>query len=335
MPNVLFAQRCVRSCPYCFAGKHMAEPAAGEFISWESLNYLADFLESSGEKKFSILGGEPTLHPEFNAMLVYLLERGFDLNVFTSGIMDNDKLEEAFVFFRDLPPHRLSFVCNLNNPEQTPAPFAEQESVKRFLRHFGSRVMPGFNIYRPDFDLDFLFRTINEFGLRRSLRLGVAHPIPGMKNKHIPLAGMDQIVERLCSFRDRFDRFRVKPVLDCGFPLCRFSDEQLGWLLRATGGHTRFVCAPVIDIGTDLSVWPCFPLSSYHRKSVYDFNSLQEIHKYYQDYHKLVHQEAGGIYEACDECTHREDGFCNGGCIAHLLSRFQDEPPVRLKEILA
>jgi len=37
--------------------------AEGDFLSWEHLIYLADLFQSSGESRFHILGGEPTLHP--------------------------------------------------------------------------------------------------------------------------------------------------------------------------------------------------------------------------------------------------------------------------------
>lgn len=333
MANVLFTQRCVRSCPYCFAEKHMSESSPKDVLTWENLIYLADFLEASGERRFSILGGEPTLHPDFTDMVAYLLERKFEVKVFTSGIMADRVLEESAMVFSAAHPEQLSFICNLNDPQKTPTPLAEVESAKRFLRVFGDRVVPGFNIYRTDFELDFLFRSINEYGLKRTIRIGLTHPIPGKKNRFISLADMDTIIARLFTYAPLFERLRIKPGLDCGFPLCRFSDEQLAWLYRHTGGKYDFGCGPVIDIGPDLSVWSCFPLSSFQKKSVFDFNSLQEIHEFYQRFHAIVRTEAGGIFEECDACVMREDQHCRGGCVAHSLSRFQDEAPVRFREV--
>jgi radical SAM protein with 4Fe4S-binding SPASM domain len=333
MPNILFTQSCVRSCPYCFAKKHMSESSPEDIISWEDLIYLADFLISAGERHFPILGGEPTLHPDFCSMVLYLLERGFSVNVFTSGIMADRKLDEAFDAFKSVPRDRLSFTCNLNDPSTPNTPVAETESVKRFLRAFGERVTPGFNIYRKDFDLDFLFRYINEFGLHRHIRMGVAHPIPGKKNRFIRPDEMDEIIQRLFSFKPMFERLRIKPGLDCGFPLCRFSEEQLGWLYRNAGGKYDFGCNPVIDIGPDLSVWACFPLSSYQKKSVYEFNSLRELHDFYSKLHNAVRTEVAGVYPECDGCNFREEYLCKGGCLAHNLSRFLEEKRVRLGEV--
>lgn len=332
MPNVLLTQRCVRSCPYCFADKHMSG-APDEHLSWENLIYLADFLKAGGERRFAILGGEPALHPSFASMVAYVLERGFDVTVFTSGIWADRTLEEASELLLPVPHEKLSFVCNLNDPAQTPTSLAETESVKRFLRAFGDRTVPGFNIYRPDFELEFLFCAINEFGLKRHIRLGLAHPIPGKQNRCIALAELDQVIARLFSYAPQFERLRVKPGLDCGFPMCRFSEEQLGWLYRHTGGKSEFGCGPVVDIGPDMSVWSCFPLSGFRQRSLFEFNTLKEIHDHYEHLHQSIRTEVGGIFEECDSCLHREDGICRGGCVSHSVARFQQEHRLRMKEV--
>ncbi len=311
----------------------MSNSAPSDIISWENLIYLADFFTLSGHKRFQILGGEPTLHPDFNDMIAYLLERGFGINVFTNGIMRDEKLAEAATIFVDVPPEKLSFTCNLNEPKSTPQSLSETESIRRFLGAFGERITPGFNIYKPDFDLKFIFQYINEFGLNRTIRMGLAHPIAGKNNKFIALTDIEKIINRLFTFIPIMERLRIKPGLDCGFPLCKFDDDQLGWLYRNTGGHYDFGCAPVIDIGPDMTVWPCFPLSDFHKKSIFDFNSIDEIFRYYDDIHKKVRIETGGIFEECDSCKFREENICKGGCLAHNLNHFLNEHPVRMKEM--
>jgi len=333
LPNILLTQRCVRSCPYCFAKKHMSESSPDDILSWENLVYLADLLEASNERQFRILGGEPTLHPDFNHMVLYLLERNFNVIVFTSGIMVERTLLEAHYLFKDLPFERLAFICNINDPQKSNSPLAEVESVKRFLKLFENRVIPSFNIYRTDFELEFLFHYMNEFGLQRSIRLGMAHPILGKRNIFIRLNDVEAVIKRLFTYTPLFERLRVKIGLDCGFPLCRFSDEQLAWLYRFTGGESNFGCAPAIDIGPDMTVWPCFPLSSFQKRSIFGFNCLKEIQDYYVDIFNKVKVEAAGIFQQCDDCVFRQDNICRGGCLAHNLARFQNEAPVRMKEV--
>ena len=333
MPNILLTQRCVRKCPYCFADKHMAESSPDEMMSWENLIYLADLMMNSGEQHFPLLGGEPTLHPEFNGFVAYLLERGFNINVFTSGILKDSTLEEAAGMFLNVPKERLYFTMNINNPDQTKTPEAEIESARRFMKIFGERIGPGFNIYRTDYELDFLFQLINEFNLNRTIRIGLTHPIVGQKNSFIGIDDIDTIIERLFSYIPQFERYRIRPGLDCGFPMCKFTDDQLAWLYKFTGAHYRFGCGPVVDIGPDMMVWPCFPLSSFRKRSIFEFNSIKEVVDYYFDIHGKIKVESGGIYLECDNCMHREEGFCRGGCVAHNLNHFDKEPKLRFPEV--
>ncbi len=331
MPNILLTQKCVRSCPYCFAKKHMADSPPEDVLSWENLIYIADLMEVSGDKGVSLLGGEPFLHPLAIDFTLYLLERNFHVNIFTSGIMSDKTFREAEKALSKIHPDRLSFVCNLNAPGDTPP--SELKRTKRFLESFGHMTGLGFNIYKCDFDMEFLFKAINEFGLKRHIRIGLAHPIPGEKNIHIKMDDMPKVAERFISYAPLFERFRIDPGFDCGVPMCIFSDDQLGRLFKINKGNLKFGCGPALDIGPDMTVWACFPMSRYQKKSIFDFNSTQDIFKFYQDLHGKARIEAGGVFEKCDTCRYREDGVCAGGCLAHNLSRFMNEAPIRFQEV--
>jgi len=329
--NLLLTERCVRACPYCFAKEQMADTNPSDMLPWENLLYVADFFQLSDEKHISLLGGEPTLHPHFVDFVLYLLRRRFHVTVFTSGIVRDAMLDEMQESLAGVNPEQFSMVCNLNEPALTTP--KQTVRLRKFLSVLGHLVSPGFNIYKPDFDLEFLFELINQFGLRRSLRLGLAHPIPQQPNEHLRLDDLAAMAERLLSYVPLFREYKVAPGLDCGFPLCIFSDQQLGLLYRVNKNGLTFGCGPAIDIGPDLSVWPCFPLSRFHRRSLYEFNHLREIGQYYQEIHRKVRIEEGGIFRKCDDCPERETGMCIGGCVSHGLSKFAQEPRVRLDEV--
>jgi len=90
-------------------------------------------------------------------------------------------------------------------------------------------------LYRPDFELDFIFDLARRYGLKKRLRLGIAHPIPGAPNESIRVEDIGRVIERLYAYKDAFDKLGLRPSFDCGFPLCRITDEQLGWLTRLSG----------------------------------------------------------------------------------------------------
>ncbi|MHB0996928.1 MAG: radical SAM protein [Elusimicrobiales bacterium] len=329
MPNILLTQKCVRSCPYCFAKKQMNEGDAGEVLKWEDLVYLADLFAQGNCMEMRFLGGEPTLHPHFADFLAYSLKRGFSVTVFSSGIVSEKVKEDIRRVYKAVPgaAKDVAFLCNLNDPELSPA--AETRRVEEFLEEFGAAVMPGFNIYRKDFSLDFLFRYINRYGLKRSVRLGLTHPILRENNSFIGIGDMKGITDRLLGYLPHFIQQDVVPSLDCGFPMCLFSDEQLGLLHKAARGAQKFTCGSPVDIGPDMTAWACFPLSAARRKSVYEFDSYGEMTEYFSSFAADIRKEAGGIFAECDACRWRKSGLCGGGCAAHMLKEIDKEGGVR------
>lgn len=310
----------------------MSESADPLMLSWDNLIYIADFLKASGQRNVSLLGGEPTAHPDCVDFILYLLERGFDVTVFTNGILSLSRLEEFKQHLTNINKDRLGFVCNLNDPVQTPALQKETQRIKNFLSMMGPWVTPGFNIYRLDFTLEFLFDCINRFGMKRHLRLGITHPVPGKKGGFILPEDMRKVVQRLYSYRNHFDAFRVSPGLDCGFPICQFSDEELGWLRRFRAS-SHFSCGPAVDISPDMSVYYCFPLSNYQRRSLFEFDSLQQIDEHFTQLRDQIKAEISGIYKECDGCRYQDDGVCGGGGMCQVLNRFIGEAKIRIPEI--
>jgi len=111
--------------------------------------------------------------------------------------------------------------------------------------------------------------------------------------------------------------------------MCIFSEEELGQLYKLTVGGVSFKCGPAIDIGPDMSVWSCFPLSGFHKKNLFEFKSAKDISDFYTEKMQQVRNEAGGIYPQCDTCKYRVNDLCSGGCVAHILNHVMNEEPCR------
>ncbi|MDD3544693.1 MAG: hypothetical protein PHG96_04960, partial [Kiritimatiellae bacterium] len=127
---------------------------------------------------------------------------------------------------------------------------------------------------------------------------------------------LSRLSEQLPALQER----RLTLGLDCGFPLCMFTDADLGRLWK--NAHAmNFGCGPAIDIGPDLQVWSCFPLRRESPRSLFEFQSLQQLHQHFEDVLKTLRDETGGILPECGTCSYRESGKCAGGCVAHILKR--------------
>lgn len=326
MANILLTEVCIRSCPYCFAKQFMADVEDKSAISKENLIYIADFLEKSGRKDVSLLGGEPLLHPKAGEIIKYLIGRGFNVLVFTSGIMENkgfDLFVDTIYSLTEEDRNKLSFAVNVNEPRFSSK--KELERVYNFLTSFGEYSSLSFNIYRLDYQIDFLIDYILKYGLKRHVRFGLANPIPGSKNKYIHPDDFKSVKSALMDSLEKMYNLNIFPGFDCGFPLCMFSDEDLGKLYRYTRNAISFECGPAIDIGPDLTCWSCFPLSRYNTKSLKEFATYDELYSYFENVQQKYRKEVKGIYVECDSCKSYENEMCSGGCLAHIINKFQME----------
>lgn len=294
----------------------MGDVSPSDMLSWDNLIFLADFFLKSGKHHMSLLGGEPLLHPQFSEFVQYLSKRDIHSSIFTSGIAPKKHFE---TIKNELSDSKLKyqFICNVNDPSKSPS--KELEKVYSFLECFGERTTLSFNIYELDFSFDFLFEYIKKYNLKNHIRLGLAHPIPNQPNHCISPADFPKVAERLSDFYDKYKDENVEIGFDCGFPLCIFNEEQLGKMFLWSNGRLVFKCGPAIDIGPDMSVWSCFPLSSFNKKSVFDFDSLRDIDEFYSK--KLMEMRGGkGLYEKCESCKYRINGLCTAGCVSHVIN---------------
>ncbi|MCL2168321.1 MAG: radical SAM protein [Lentimicrobiaceae bacterium] len=317
MANILLTEKCVRACPYCFAKEYLKE-SKENMLSWENLIYITDLFEAANEKHLSLLGGEPALHPQFIDYVLYLNQRNFHVNLFTSGIMPNKQLEFAKEYLLKIPVENLSFVCNYNHPDSSTA--NETKQINRFLTTFSKYTSLSFNLYRKDFDFTFLVEAILKYDLKKHIRLGLAHPIQGQKNICLTLDEIREIAEKIRRQITLLEENRISLGFDCGMPLCIFSDEDIGRLFKLNRGRVTFFCTPAIDIGPDMQVWACFPLANYEKKSLYDFDNVEEIKKYFFEQNNKIRKEKKGIFEECKTCACFEEKLCSGGCLAHLVN---------------
>ncbi len=323
--NVLVSNTCNRRCSYCFAAERVSYTtrqqsearAAPPFISEDDFERAVEFACRNRVRKFGILGGEPSTHPRFVSLLERALAGGLDVKVFTNGMWRPRDIEAVAGFGGDAR-RRLTLVTNLNQPDETPD--HERRRQERFLEELGRCALPSFNIYRLGFDPLFLVDTIERHAMRRHIRLGVAQPLAEHDSEFIAVEDYPRLAPTLMALAEACDSRDITIGFDCGFTLCMFTPEQIG-RLQLAGCRFKASCGPAVDVGTDLSVWACFPLSTFARGAALDdFGSLAEIVDHFaEEYDRLYWT---GVLPQCIDCRHRRRRQCPGGCAAHVYRSF-------------
>jgi sulfatase maturation enzyme AslB (radical SAM superfamily) len=318
--NVLLTRRCNRRCPYCFAAARISYAAGGgpdlaadEVISEDAFGEAVAFAVRSRVPVLGVLGGEPSLHPRFLELLSHAWERGLETKVFTNGLWRPRDLEAAAARHAR-GPVPLRVVLNVNAPAITPA--AEQRAQERLLEALGPLCTLSYNVYDAATDLRFLVELVRRHRSGRHIRLGMAQPLAETGSAHLAPAEYPRVVPRLMDLAAACDAADVTLGFDCGFTLCMFTPEQLG-VLQLAGSPVVAQCGPAVDVGTDLSVWACFPLATITAPvQLGAFADLDALVRHFeQEFGRLYR---AGALDACLDCRFLRRRQCAGGCAAHV-----------------
>ncbi len=311
MANVALTLRCNRLCTYCFARDAIKETGLRDMPA-DIFSRSLDAVAASGKREVRLLGGEPTMHPQFLEFLHEALAREFHVQLFTNGRLQR----ECIHAISSIPLSKLSVLLNMNAHD------AQAETTYHtqipFMRKLATRVMAGFNIHTPYPDFAFLIEAVESFGLKRCVRLGLAHGAPWMTNQTLQAKDYRRVGDRIADFAVEAQRRDIQIVFDCGFVPCMFPPELFS-LPNVDIASIGNRCNPIPDLLPDGSVVPCFALSAWARISLRSGCSTRQLQKALFDKMKSLRQLT--IYAHCENCDFLGNGDCRGGCRGIALSR--------------
>jgi len=239
-----------------------------------------------------------------------------ETRVFTNALWRESDIEQLARL--DKKYHKMiHIVVNVNQPDETPD--TEKERQEHFLKTLAPFCSLSFNIYREDFNPLFLVDIITRCNTRKNIRLGIAEPLAELRSNHVDIVNYKALTPAIVGLAEICDRENIAIGFDCGFILCMFTEEQIGRLILA---NVNFVstCGPVVDIGTDLSAWACFPLSTFSQGvNMEEYASLEELIAYFEKRFRRLYRT--GALNECIDCRYRKRNQCRGGCAAHVYRR--------------
>ncbi len=317
MANVLLTTRCNLKCPYCFAQEKLSEGQKLS-MSMSDVEKVIAFLKSSNHPLFRVMGGEPTLHPEFPGILEMALRNGMRVDVLSNATWPESYNE----LFRRTSPRRVVFLLNIDLPERY-APHIWQR-IERNLAAICDRgsITLSFNIFEKQPRYEYIFELTKKYSIDK-IRMSFSLPVVGADNACLRLEDYKDLAPFVVEFARRAEAECVQVRMDNAVPLCMFTHEQAGELLLkgVIDLERNMRCSPVIDIGPDLRVWCCFCLSKMWNRHLDEFENLDEVRAYFQ--------KAMGLYqnrlyplEACNDCRYRDQWHCQGGCLTHTVMKY-------------
>ena len=292
------------------------EGSAPAFIDQGEFEQKLAFLKQSGIKDLRLIGGEPSLHPQFCELIERGLEQGFNILVFTHGLLS----EAVCHFLEGLTESECTLCINMNSQHRHPTDHhLLHEKRLSVIRRLPRLAVPGFNIYTPEFDLSPLFDTIEATGCRRVIRLGLAHPTLQGSNVFLHPKHYRFVGKQIATYVPRALACGVHFEFDCGFVRCMFTEEEIE-NLQQTGTQPRFKCSPILDMDINRDVLYCFSLGDRYKIDLDMQESASEMREKLSE--EAQPYRTSGVYPACADCVHKQEGECPGGCLAVTMRRY-------------
>lgn len=317
MANIIISTLCNRSCSYCFAPRPAKNPNGhGAFISTENFRKALDFVCNSGMDQIRLLGGEPSLHPDFPELINLSLERNRKIVLFTNGLMP----EKSISALDSVRNETCQIIMNVNSPNARKR--KEEEWQLESIRRLGKKVTFGYNIHRLPVNMAFLLEIFKKvkYSTKPAIRIGLAQPIIQGSNSHINPKYYNAVGKEIVQFAQQSAKEGITLSLDCGFVPCMFGDYDIEFL-KSTGVDFGWHCNPILDIRPDLMMTHCFPLHEFYPMPLQDFSIATDARNRFETITKLY--RVSGIYRNCTSCKWKQNSECRGGCLSHILMKFR------------
>lgn len=320
---------CNSKCPYCFAGNMGIDQKSN--ITLENFRKLLDIMVINKDNFLTVLGGEPTLHPQFREIweMVNEYQRMFNWKVLllTNAVKLND--------FLDIINKDTHILINVNCEEVlNKKQFEMMKNSLKGLRLSGyfdyrdengsSNIVLGCNLHLEHDDYDYFWNLVDIVNARK-VRVSVTSPT----NNKDALANRDwyfrQMKDKFLDFVCQAYNRQLYINLDCSeIPPCYFTATELFLISKVTGGDMNSLghCGPMFQVMPDMSVSCCFGDSDFssQKKYITDFENLRDVQEYY-DKQRTSRIKDCYHMEVCKNCILKEMRLCFAGCFGFTDGR--------------
>ncbi len=274
--NILLNNYCNLNCSYCFANHVLEQDRLN--MSLEDIAKVIEFSKNSDVRSINLIGGEPTLHPEFIKIIDKILQEEYfeQLLLFTNGLFNKNILNKLLSFSEVM---NLRILINYNhlNSKLTEIIDSNIEALKDV-----AQITLGINFYKQSQDFDYIIDTSKKYGLK-NIRWSLVVPNNELKSNVDVKKYFINHKNTIIDFLEKCLENEITPHVDCNnFPLCILNEKELRIFACSSETNLRVsVCPPVIDVLPDLRVIRCFVFSDYE-VNLTDFSNLADLISYFE-----------------------------------------------------
>lgn len=283
--NLMINNYCNFKCSYCFAQETMHSKNATN-VTMENFCIYLDWLKQAGEPHVRLIGGEPTMHPQLEALIDKVIEYDYfkDILIFSNFSF---KPEVTEMLISKSQKIQLRFLPNINNfnlllPTQRERILYNLDMLTAAIPDFRNL---GVNIYSPDMDLTQWEDLICKYDIS-DLRFSIVLPNEKLPEDFDFYTFFHSYQDLLLQMAELSVKYGVHLNCDCnGLPICCFDDDAVITLMKVCPEiFGRPYCdTPSLDLTVDLYANGCFVCGTDAPRHITEFKNLHELQSFYRE----------------------------------------------------
>ena len=319
MANLMITTACNFRCEYCFGRDIIGPTHPAVNMSWKMFIDLVDWVQSGNIPSMDIhlMGGEPSLHPQFGDMIDELIKREINISVFSNA---STPLSSSII--EKSRKYNVQWVVNANHPDFYTED--QMQNLKKNLFSLGDSAYLTFNICGSETPYDYVFDYISKYSLSRKIKIGISLPTMEKNNSYVSFDRFSEISEYVMILHEKAVNEKIEIEFECGVPFCLFSNEQRELLKNIHISH----CGSRLDITPWGEVINCLPLARFASFDYKEFRTYRDARDWF--FRTVNNYRSVGVEDRCFGCSNIPNGNC-GVCLAHGLDKYSSVPFERMK----
>jgi MoaA/NifB/PqqE/SkfB family radical SAM enzyme len=309
--NIILTYKCNLGCEYCY--EKGAKLNYGD-IPFDNFEKILKWLRKNKRDRIILLGGEPTLHPNFIDLLKISESNKMRVAILTN-LLFNEKIIKAIIDYKGY----LILQANINNPYTYKDDSYDLVYANLKRLHNGKRnLVLRYNMYKDNHDFGNIVKIAKEtkWPIRFS---AVNNPVScesaAKKNENFrEMYPKDKITD----FLDTCNREKVAIVFARPVPKCIFKREEIE---KYKKNAIKFKCYVGKDgdytarliVNPDLSVMGCYGVP-IRGPELTSFKDIGELSDYYKGHYIRLRKIP--LAPECLSCQDYLNDICQGGCLS-------------------
>lgn len=314
MANIMINSYCNLKCPYCFADNEISDCGVKN-MSIDDFEKIIEWHKNNNMRSIRIIGGEPTLHPNFIDFIYRILGDEFfeGIHIF-SNMTFNDEVKTALIDFST--EKRLSFLPNFNEEIVIGSKYNLVKKNIKIFTELGCIDTLGINIYKHDYDFSIPLNMAVDLGIK-CIRWALVTPNFEITKEFNVKSYFNGYFDTLIRFFKMCNERFLSNHQDCNsIPMCSFTDSQLRQIVSINPKifSKELACEVVLDVNPQMEAFRCFGLSEDYRMKLNPKTKIETYMDVIEEETKEI--ESKLLFDECATCeTYKYNGDRSCACI--------------------